>query len=55
MSSYDITFCCKFDCPNKDCKRHRERLKNYEGLVSMSMFPNCEYWGNTDLKLEEIS
>ena len=42
--SYDITFCTKVDCKNKQCDRHPERLRFWNYPVSIANFEKCKYW-----------
>ena len=50
MSSYDITFCSKQNCKNKECERSQRRIiqecaeLNYIPYISISDFKECEYW-----------
>lgn len=40
---YDITFCMDHGCPNKECKRHPDHLREVPDMVvSMAMFVDCE-------------
>lgn len=45
--SFDITFCSKRDCKNKDCERNQARLKELDYKINQiwqGNFEKCEYW-----------
>ena len=44
--NYDITFCSKKNCPNKECKRNQNNIEDEERLISIAEFKDCEYWEN---------
>ena len=49
MSSTDITYCVR-DCGNMECKRNKEKLKNFEMgdfrtlYISQCSFDECKEW-----------
>lgn len=54
MSSFDITFCSYYECQNKECERHKNRLENYHYPVSVADFPKCEHWKDGKHSLLEM-
>ena len=49
--NYDITFCAKRDCKDKECLRN---INNYDFTsignrpISISLFEECENWGGKE-------
>lgn len=45
--SYDITFCAKRDCKDKECLRNQNNY-DFSNLgnkpISISLFEECEHW-----------
>lgn len=46
--NYDITFCSKKDCSNKECERNQSNVDKVEVMIrqgiSISNFEKCECW-----------
>ena len=43
--NYDITFCSKRNCKNKECLRNQNNYNLTENrLICISMFTECEHW-----------
>lgn len=45
--NFDITFCSKINCPNKECERNQENLKELDyklNQIWQGNFERCEYW-----------
>ncbi len=44
---YDITFCSKKDCSNKECERNQQNIPKIKYLtrhIWQGNFEKCEYW-----------
>ena len=48
----DISYCNFVDCVNQECMRHQCTLKPGD-IVSVTSFPNCEYYKARLRKLAE--
>ena len=45
--NYDITFCSKTDCKNKECRRNQNNYQfSHMGnvYISIAEFKECEHW-----------
>jgi hypothetical protein len=43
--NYDITFCDKLNCENKNCERNQDNLcKNLNRFISISSYLDCKYY-----------
>ena len=43
--NYDITFCAKRNCKDKECLRNINNYETFENRnISIAMFKDCEHW-----------
>ncbi len=42
--NYDITFCNKKNCKNKECKRNQANIKDTNMSIWISEFKECKSW-----------
>ena len=42
--NYDITFCSKKNCPNKECKRNQINTEGRTQPIWIGNYEKCEYW-----------
>ena len=44
--NYDITFCSKKDCKNKECKRNQKNIPDeyMPRMLWQGNFEECEHW-----------
>lgn len=49
--NYDITFCNKKDCSNRECERNQRNIPEIEYKIReiwQGNFEECEYWVEKD-------
>lgn len=46
--NYDITFCSKNNCKNKECKRNQSKIEDITRTICITDFKDCEYWGTSN-------
>lgn len=44
----DISYCSNLNCKNKKCFRNQKNVPDYLLFISISNFPDCKYWEDTN-------